>query len=78
MSNTCRTAAVFLFAGVCGMRAPAQISMGTLSGTVKDATSAVIQGATVEVKNLGTNFVRATKTDGNGQLVVPDLAVAHH
>ena len=36
--------------------AQTQITTGTIEGTVVDANGAVIPGASVEIKNLDTNF----------------------
>lgn len=42
------------------------ITSGTIQGTVTDEQGAVVQGATVEARNVGTNFTRTftTGTDG--------------
>jgi len=41
-------------------------STGTISGTVTDASGAVIPGATVVVRNEGTGLERTTPTNSNG------------
>ncbi|HET8666386.1 MAG TPA: TonB-dependent receptor [Terriglobales bacterium] len=53
--------------------------MGSIVGTVKDATGAVIPNATVTVKNTDQNVVlRTMKTDGNGYYNALALPVAHY
>ncbi|MGD0778697.1 MAG: carboxypeptidase-like regulatory domain-containing protein, partial [Candidatus Solibacter sp.] len=58
--------------------AHAQISSATLVGTVTDSSGGVVVGATVEAKNLGTDFVRSATTASNGEYVIPNLPVAHY
>ncbi len=54
-----------LLAGVSTLRA--QGTAGTLTGTVTDATGAVISGATVTVLGPTSGYNQTTKTDANGQ-----------
>ncbi len=44
----------------------AQNTEGTILGTVKDPSGAVVAGATVRLKNQGTGAERTTTTDTNG------------
>ncbi|MGI4826894.1 MAG: carboxypeptidase regulatory-like domain-containing protein, partial [Janthinobacterium lividum] len=53
--------------------ASAQEFRGTISGTVADATGAVIPGANVVVREVNTGTVNNTKSDSDGQYVVPFL-----
>jgi len=46
--------------------AAAQMTRGAVSGTVRDATGAIVPGATVTVTNTGTNQAKTTITDANG------------
>lgn len=48
---------------------------GAVSGTVRDATGAVIPGASVTATNTGTNQSRKASTDTAGQYVFPLLPV---
>ncbi len=48
-------------------------STATLAGTVKDATGAVLPGATVVLHNNGTGADRTITSDGAGEYVVPSL-----
>ncbi len=47
----------------------AQITTGVIQGTVLDASGALVPGATVEVKNLDTNYTRKLTTDEDGRFV---------
>lgn len=49
-------------------------STSTLSGTIKDSSGAVLPGALVTVRNLGTGAERVITSDTVGQYVVPSLA----
>ena len=53
--------------------AQTQITTGTIQGTVVDANGAVVPGANVEIKNLGTNFSRTLTTDEDGRFIAPLL-----
>jgi hypothetical protein len=46
-----------------------QVDTGTILGTVRDNTGAVIPGATVTIRNEGTAFVQTTKTSPEGAYV---------
>jgi hypothetical protein len=50
----------------------AQSSSGT-SGTVLDASGAAIVGATVDIRNPVSGYVRNTVTDGQGKFQFPNL-----
>lgn len=56
----------------------AQISSGTLVGTVTDSSGGVISGAKVEAQNIGTRVVRSAVTNSTGNYVLPDLPAAHY
>src|SRR5229473_1002761 len=51
----------------------AQVLTGQISGTVTDASQGVLPGATVTIRNLGTNSTRETTTGPDGSFVFPDL-----
>jgi outer membrane receptor protein involved in Fe transport len=53
--------------------AQTQISSGTIQGVVSDQAGAVVPGATVEAKNLGTNFTKTATTDSEGRFVLLQL-----
>jgi Carboxypeptidase regulatory-like domain len=74
-----RTAFFYAFAtSLAAFPLAAQISLATLSGTVKDSTGAVIPSATVKALNLATNFTRTAKTGPQGEYVIADLPVEHY
>jgi hypothetical protein len=79
MLTKMRTTFLFAFATfLMALPLAAQISQATLSGTVRDSTGAVIPNATVEIRNLATNFTRTVKTGPQGEYVIADLAAEHY
>jgi hypothetical protein len=66
------TAFLFTFTGSTS-HVLGQSTQGSILGTVTDATGASVDGATVVVKNQGTNFVREIKSDSDGDYRVPGL-----
>jgi hypothetical protein len=55
--------------------AAAQTATGQITGTVRDATGAVMSGVKVVVTNQQTGLNRETKTGSNGDFVIPLLPV---
>src|SRR5947209_6117474 len=53
--------------------ASAQTDRGTITGTVSDATGAVIPGATVEAKNTATGTVFTAGSSETGNYTLPQL-----
>ncbi|MFN7544181.1 MAG: carboxypeptidase-like regulatory domain-containing protein [Acidobacteriota bacterium] len=53
--------------------ASAQMTRGTLTGTVTDPSGAVVPGVSVKAVNLLTNIVRETKTNDAGIYRIPAL-----
>jgi hypothetical protein len=53
--------------------AQTQITTGTIQGTVSDDNGAAVPGASVEVKNTETNFLRTVSTDEEGRFIVLQL-----
>jgi len=74
--SSSRSAALFLFMGVCASRA--QISTATLEGTVTDPSGGIVGGATVVATNLGTQVARTVTTTGSGDFTIPNLAIGHY
>jgi len=67
--------------GVLGsFQAPAiaQTINGGFHGTITDTSGAVIPGATVQVKNLSTNFARQAATNGVGYYTIAQLPPGHY
>src|SRR3989442_8012596 len=56
----------------------AQVTTGTISGVVQDATGAVIPGVTVTAKNLGTGTARTITTDEGGRYTAPNLTLGDY
>ncbi|MCA1593954.1 MAG: TonB-dependent receptor [Acidobacteria bacterium] len=54
--------------------AQAQITTGVIQGTVADEAGAVVPGATVEAKNLGTNQAKTISTDDGGRFAFLQLS----
>src|SRR4029077_2054768 len=52
-----------------------QTFRGTILGTVTDPSGAVVAGATVKVRNVGTGLERTTVTSGDGSYSVPELPI---
>ena len=66
---------VLLTVGLCALPAFGQGgSTGSLSGTVTDPKGAVVAGATVTVKNAGTNQEFSTETNNSGAYNIPTLS----
>ena len=59
-----------------GVLASAQVESGQISGTVMDQSGAVVPGATVTIKNSGTNALRTATTSANGAFIVTGLEPA--
>lgn len=55
-----------------------QTFRGTVLGTVTDPSGAVVAGATVKVKNVGTGLERTTATSGDGSYAVPELPIGSY
>src|SRR5713226_7238890 len=53
----------------------AQGSTATITGTVKDVSGAVLQGAAVTVKHLETGLTRTAEADTSGSYSIPSLPV---
>jgi Carboxypeptidase regulatory-like domain len=51
---------------------------GSIQGTVTDSAGAVVQGAEITVKNLGSNVVRTATSGGTGAYSIPSLPPANY
>ncbi|HWY43635.1 MAG TPA: TonB-dependent receptor [Candidatus Sulfotelmatobacter sp.] len=71
-SCVCLLALCLLFAS--SSWGQAQITTGTVQGDVTDERGGAVPGATVEAKNLDTNFVRTETTDNDGHFTFLNLA----
>src|SRR5207244_10166453 len=76
---TCRTDMIFLVAGLLTfsnllcVSLNAQVSGGSLSGTVTDTSQAAIPNAQVTLINTATGVARTVATDATGLYTAPDL-----
>jgi hypothetical protein len=66
---------ILLAAAVGSLPLSAQQFYGTITGTVTDATGAVVANASVKVTNTDTNVTLATRTNNVGVYNVPSLIV---
>jgi hypothetical protein len=66
-------ALIFCASIVFSIPADAQAILGTITGTVKDATGGVIAGAAVAAENLATGLVVKANSDNNGSYSIPNL-----
>ncbi len=69
---------IVLMISACANLAQGQISTATLEGTVSDPSGGVVAGATVALKNLGTQVSRTVTTGSSGEYTIPNLPVAHY
>jgi hypothetical protein len=66
---------VLLFLLLAAVSLSAQTFRGTILGTVTDAQGAVVAGAKVTVKNVGTGLERTTETSADGSYALPELQI---
>ncbi len=64
---------LIVFASVGIRSAFGQAETGTMAGTIKDPSGAVVPGATVTVTNKGTSAVRTVQTAADGGYTIPNL-----
>jgi len=71
-----------LIAGIgtllAGALSLAQVTTGTISGTVQDASGAAMAGAELTIRNLDTGATRVIASDATGHYAAPDLAVGNY
>src|ERR1700744_4244389 len=73
IQRTPALAAVFVVLFSFCSAAIAQVTTGSLLGTVRDASGAVIPGATVTVTDTGKGTTSAKQTDTEGNYSIPYL-----
>src|SRR5438128_2630796 len=56
----------------------AQVDTGTILGTIRDNTGAVVPGVTVTVRNQGTSFTQATTSSPAGTYVFTALKIGRY
>ena len=67
-----------LLAGLSSQPAAAQITSGTILGTVTDTSGSVLPGAVVTVVNLDQGLHREMATDAQGDYFFPDLPLGNY
>ncbi len=67
-----------LLAGVATRPAPAQITTGTILGTVTDNSGAVLPGVVVKVVNLEQGLQRQLTTNEQGDYIFPELPLGSY
>ncbi len=68
-----RAYVLFLLAVSCGMRTDAQVTTGTILGTVTDNSGATVAGAQVVVRDIGKGTEQRYITDATGSYSAPYL-----
>jgi hypothetical protein len=63
---------------IASVIAPAQISTGSLNGTVSDSSGAVINGAAVTLTNSDTGVQRTTQTTQTGRYSLTEVPPGHY
>jgi hypothetical protein len=73
---------IFLSLALCSPlllpAASAQVTSGTILGTVSDQSGAVISGVTITIKNVDTGITRTIETDSDGRYRMPALPVGRY
>jgi hypothetical protein len=70
-----RVRIIVAFVLLAAVSLSAQTFRGTILGTVTDASGAVVVGAKVTVKNVGTGLERTTDTSADGSYSLPELPI---
>jgi hypothetical protein len=70
-----RTRIIVVFVLLAAVSLSAQTFRGTILGTATDPSGAVLPGATVTVKNVGTGLERTTQTSADGSYSLPELPI---
>ena len=78
MFNLCRAARLALFFSLALTVAHAQISTGTIVGTVDDNTGGAVPNAAVTLTQTATGQARATQTNDHGQFTAPFLPLGNY
>src|SRR5512132_399220 len=68
-----RVRMMLAFVILAAISVAAQTFRGTILGTVSDASGAVISGAKVVARNVGTGLERTTLTSADGSYSIPEL-----
>lgn len=77
-ARTARSLALILSAAALASTLSAQVDTGTILGTIRDNTGALIPGATVTVRNEDTSFAQTTTTGNSGTYVFTALKIGRY
>ena len=77
-ANFAGMALIAMLFSMIAVPALAQLATGTMLGVVKDASGAVVSGATVTIQNNETSQTRTVTTGADGAYRVPALPVGHY
>src|SRR5207249_1569837 len=69
---------IFALALIVSDPAAAQVDTGTISGTVRDQSAAVIPSAKVMLTNEATSFTLSTATSGDGSYIFTPLKIGNY
>ena len=69
---------VCLMFAFCGQLVLAQVNSGTISGTVRDASGAVLPGASIAVTNQDTGITRSVTSNASGRYSAPGLSLGNY
>src|ERR1700736_1105856 len=58
--------------------ASAQVTTGTISGTVQDQSGAAVAGTEITIRNLDTGIARTMISDAGGRYTAPDLPLGNY
>jgi hypothetical protein len=68
---------LFLFL-LCASQSVAQLTTGTITGTVADQSGAAVPGVSISVKNEDTGIIRTAATNARGRFEVTNLPVGNY
>jgi hypothetical protein len=74
-SNLIRVSILIALAVVLPAKTPAQQTLGSVNGTVTDTSGAVVQKASVKIRNTGTNLVVTAESKDDGSFSAADLPI---
>ena len=78
LAYLCQSFAVLLTLAGAAAAAHAQVSTGTILGSVTDSANAAVANASVIVRNAETNIAHTTVTNSNGYYSLPNLQPGHY
>lgn len=81
-TNTRRAFSLWLLFMLAGLLLPgtaiAQVDMGSISGTIRDTSGAVLPGVNVTLSNVDTGVTSSTKTGSEGQYSFSPIKIGHY